>query len=262
VSDVDLQQALRALGCRLEAEPGPDLAAGVLARIAAPAPVRPPARRRRLPAPGRLRTVLVAAALLLLAAAVAFAASRTVRGWLLGHGADVRRTATLPPATTARDVPALGLGTPVTPAAAARALGRPLPASPQLGPPAAVLLARTAAGPAVTLVWPPSRTLPAAPAVPAVGALLTIGPEGTGDDAIFVAKSLTRSTSAEFVTIPQVGDGVFIGGAPHAVRLFDGRSIGFRLAANVLLYAAGTRLVRLEGAFTRDTAIALATSIR
>jgi hypothetical protein len=256
MSDADLQQALRALGSRLEAAPEPDLAHGVLARIAAPATVR------ELPPRRRLRTVLLAAALVVLAAAVAFAASHTVRGWLLGHGADVRRTATLPPATTARTLPALGLGTPVTPAVAARALGRPLPRSGRLGAPAEILLDQTVAGPAVTLVWAPTRGLPAARAVPAVGALLTIGPEGTGDDAIFVAKSLTSSTAAAFVSIPGVGDGVFISGAPHAMRLFDGRSIGFRLAANVLLWADGTRLARLEGGFSRDAAIAIAASVR
>jgi hypothetical protein len=256
MTDVDLQQALRALGSRLEAAPEPDIASAVLARISAPTRVRP------LPPRRRLRTALVAAALLLLAAAVAFAASRTVRGWLLGHGADVRRTATLPPATIARDLPALGLGAPVSQAVAERALGRALPVSPRLGAPAAVLLARTTGGPVVTLVWAPARGLPAAPAVPAVGALVTIGPEGTGDDAFIVAKSLGSSTTATFVTIPRVGDGVFIAGAPHAVRLFDGRSLGFRLAANVLLWADGTRLVRLEGALSRDAAIAIAASLR
>jgi hypothetical protein len=255
MTDLDLQQALRALGARLEAEPGIDFSSAVLARIGSTAPH---AARPRRP----LRMVLVGVAVALLAAAVAVAASQTVRGWLRDHGVDVSSGERLAPSTTATDLPGLGFGTPVTAAEAERVLGRPLPISDRLGAPAALLLERAAGGEVVTLVWRPAPRLPASPVLPAVGALLTVGPPGTGNDAIIIAKSLTPTSAAQFAEITQLGPAVWIAGTPHAVRLFDGRSIGFRLAANALLWDRDSRLVRFESALSRDDAIAVAESVR
>ncbi len=255
MTDLDLQQALRALGARLEAEPEIDIAPVVLARIGTTTP-----RRARVRRP--LRMALVGVAIALLAAAVAVAASPTVRGWLRDHGVDVERSRHLAPSTTATDVPALGFGTPVTAAEAEGALGRPLPTSDRLGEPATVLRDRTPAGDVVTLVWRAGPGLPATPVLPAVGALLTVGPPGTGNDAIIIAKSLTPASPAQFLEIPGVGSAVWIAGAPHAVRLFDGRSIGFRLAANALLWSDDSRLLRLESALPRPAAMAVAASVR
>jgi hypothetical protein len=255
MTDLDLQWALRALGVRLEAEPQVDLAAAVLARIGV-AESRP-ARSRR-----SLRTVLVAMAIALLAAVAALGASQSVRDWLGDHGAVLGRSERPVPSITARSLSSLGLGTRVSPEEAERALGRTLPAGARLGTPAAVLLDRTPGGAVVTLVWRPSPGLPAAAVLPSVGALLTIGPPGTGDDAIILAKSLTPSSRAQFVEVPRLGPAVWIAGAPHAVRLVEGRSIGFRLAANALLWSIDARLVRLEGALSRDAAIAVAASVR
>jgi hypothetical protein len=254
MTDLDLQQALRALGTRLEAEPEVDLAPVVLARIG---PARRRAWRQR-----PLRMALAGIAIALIAAAVAVAASPTVRGWLSDHGVEVGRSGRPVPSITAADLPALGLGRSVTAAEAESALGRPLPTSDRLGQPATVLLDQTLAGDVVTLVWRPGPGLPPTPVLPDVGALLTLGPPGTGDEAIIVAKSLTPRSTAQFVDILELGPAVWIAGAPHAVRLFDGRSIRFRLAANVLLWDVDSRLVRLEGALSRDDAIAVAESVR
>ena len=255
MTDIDFPQALRALGTRLEAEPDVDLAQAVLARIGPTTPQ--PARTRR-----PLRIALVGVAIGLLAAAVAVAASQTVRVWLRDHGVDVERSRSLAPSTTAADLAALGLGRPVTPATAKDALGQRLPTSDRLGAPTTVLLDRTSAGEVVTLVWRPGPALPATPVLPDVGALLTVGPPGTGDEAIIIGKSLTPRSSSQFVEIPQLGSAVWIAGAPHAVRLFDGRTVGFRLAANALVWSDDSRLVRLESALPRSAAIAVAASLR
>jgi hypothetical protein len=59
---------------------------------------------------------------------------------------------------------------------------------------------------------------------------------------------------------------VWIAGAPHEVfyRGPNGQILpgSVRLAANVLLVERGRRLIRLEGAFGRRTAIAIARSLR
>jgi hypothetical protein len=255
MSDLDLQQALRALGARLEAEPEIDIAPVVLARIGATAPR---AARPRQP----LRIVVVGLAIALLATAVAVATSQTVRGWLREHGVDVSRSDSPVPRATAGDLRSLGLGTPVTGAEAEGALGQPLPTSDRLGAPTTVLLDKTSAGDVVTLVWRPGPALPATPVLPDIGALLTVGPPDTGDEAIIIGKSLTPRSSPQFVEIPRLGSAVWIAGAPHAVRLFDGRSVGFRMAANALLWSDDSRLVRLESALSRTAAIAVAASLQ
>jgi hypothetical protein len=197
---------------------------------------------------------------LLLAAAVAVAASDRVRDFLFGAGVRVERVATLPVTTTAPPPPsgptpfaALGLGRPVTAAAAARALGRSVPATGLLGPPDAIFRAETADGPAVTLAWQPADPV-----------LLTVVPAHDENDPFLIGKELTQQTTAEFVNLPGGGEGVFLSGAPHAVTLFDGRQVRFRLAEDVLLWRPpGTdRVYRLEGRFDRARAIQLAGSLR
>jgi hypothetical protein len=255
MSDRDVALALRALGRRLDAEPVPDLAPVVLSRlgsVAAP--------------PRRWRPLVLAIAVLLLAAAVAVAASDRVRDFLFGAGVSVERVATLPVATTASapttapkppakpaSFASLGLGRPVAAAAASSALGIPLPATGLLGPPDAVFRAETADGPAITLAWQPADPV-----------LLTVVPAHDENDPFLIGKQLTEQTTADFVQLPGGGEGVFISGAPHAVTLFDGRQVRFRLAEDVLLWRpSGTeRVYRLEGRFDQARAVQLATSVR
>jgi hypothetical protein len=135
-------------------------------------------------------------------------------------------------------------------AAAVAALGMPLPASAELGAPVAIYRAGTPDGDAVTLAWQPADPV-----------LLTVVPAHDENDPFLLGKSLTSATTVDFVTLPGGGEGIYISGAPHAVTLFDGREVQFRLAKDVLLWRAeGNRVFRLEGSFDRARAVALATS--
>jgi hypothetical protein len=248
----DVELALAGLGQRLEAEAlAPDLVEAVLARLDAPTPLR-----RRRP----WRPVLLAAAVLALLAAGALAASpglrADLRSWLEGSRIEVRTDTVLPPATIPRSVPDLGLGVQTPPAEAATRLG--LPRLPQpFGPPDAVLVDQ---GPVVTAVWLPGHGLPPVRAVPAVGALLTMLPLAPMSDPMVLGKVLGGGTDVSFVALPgAAGDeGVWIAGAPHAVQLFDGSTLRFRLAANVLVWRVGLVVYRLESALGQDAAISAA----
>jgi hypothetical protein len=245
VSDHDLTLALRALGRRLDAEPVADVVPVVLARIAEPEP----ARRRRV------RPLVLAFVVLLLLAATAVAASDRLREWLQGSSVKIERVETLPPTVSTAATPpgstasfaGLGLGTPVDAAAAETALGAPLPASAELGPPAAIYRAATPDGDAITLAWQPADPV-----------LLTVVPAHDENDPFLIGKSLTSGTTVEYVSLPGVGEGVYLSGAPHAVTLFDGREVQFRLAKDVVLWRPqGDRVYRLEGSFDQARARAL-----
>jgi hypothetical protein len=245
VSEQELTLALRALGRRLDAEPVPDVAPVVLARITEPAPRR------------RVRPFVLAFVVLLAIAATAVAASDDLRRWLRGSGVDIQRVETLPPVagtpppgTGASAFAGLGLGTRVSAAAAASALGIPLPASAELGAPTAIYRADTADGPAITLAWTPEHPV-----------LLTVVPAHDENDPFLIGKSLTSGSRADYVSLDNGTGGVYISGAPHAVTLFDGREVRFRLAQDVLLWRpSGSRVYRLEGTFDAARGRALATS--
>jgi hypothetical protein len=254
MTEHELQAALLALGRRLDVgEVDAGLVARVVERLPAVAP-SPDNRRGRW-----MRPALVAAALLLLGAATAVAASDTVRSWLHASGIDAKPVATLPATVSTRTIADLGAGSPVGAASAGSVLGHPVPQSSTLGRPAAIL-ARTTGEPLVTLVWRSAAGLPAGATAPAIGALLTIAPRRDPDAGVFLAKALGGKTHVEFVTIPGLGDAAWIAGAPHAVTLFDGRTIIFRLAANVLVWSDGGDVLRFESALDREAAIAVAAS--
>lgn len=247
-----LEQALRALGMRLEDEPVGDIAAAIAGRLTA-APQRGTRRRSR----ARRRALALSLAALLIAAATAFASSAAVRhqarAWLraVGIGTSVSPRAGKAPVVS---LAGAGLGAPISAADAARRLGlRTLPHP--FGRPGRVF----AAGQAVTLTWPPRRGLPPS-AVRAVGALLTIENRATAADPFLLGKALSSANTVEFVGVPgaDYGQGVWIAGAPHSVRTFDGRRVRFRLAANALLWRTGPRVYRLEGNFSRPVALAAA----
>jgi hypothetical protein len=158
-------------------------------------------------------------------------------------------TAATPPGSTA-SFAGLGLGTPVDAAAAETALGAPLPASAELGPPAAIYRAATPDGDAITLAWQPADPV-----------LLTVVPAHDENDPFLIGKSLTSGTTVEYVSLPGVGEGVYLSGAPHAVTLFDGREVQFRLAQDVLLWRPESdHVYRLEGSFDAARARTLAGS--
>jgi hypothetical protein len=125
-----------------------------------------------------------------------------------------------------------------------------VPASALLGPPAAIYRAATADGDAITLAWTPADPV-----------LLTVVPAHDDNDPFLIGKSLTAATTVEYVSLGAGREGLYISGAPHAVTLFDGREMRFRLAKDVLLWRPeGNRVYRLEGAFSRDRALELAAS--
>jgi hypothetical protein len=255
MSEQELTLALRALGRRLDAEPVADVAPAVLVRIAGEVPAR-----------RRLRPVVLAFVALLLIAATAVAASDDLRRWLRGSGVDIQRVEILPPVVTVPETTAttsgtttapvaasfagLGLGTRVDAAAAEKALGIPLPVSSELGPPAAIFSADTADGPAVTLAWTPADPV-----------LLTVVPAHDENDPFLIGKALTSASSVDYLTLSDGREGIYISGAPHAVTMFDGRKVQFRLAQDVLLWRpTGPRVYRLEGTFDRARALALESS--
>jgi len=254
MSEQELTLALRALGRRLDAEPVADVAPVVLARIAEEAPSR-----------RRLRPLVLAFVALLLIAATAVAASDDLRRWLRGSGVDIQRVETLPPVVTvpattattpgrttapAASFAGLGLGKRIDAAAAEKALGIPLPVSSELGPPAAIFSADTADGPAITLAWTPADPV-----------LLTVVPAHDENDPFLIGKALTQASSVDTPTLSDGRTAVYISGAPHAVTMFDGRKVEFRLAQDVLLWRpAGPRVFRLEGTFDQARAVALAAS--
>ena len=246
----DLEQALRALGSRLELEPTPDVGLAVAARLAAPSSMRRPARR----------SLVLVLALIAVAAGSAFAASSSLRGQARSWLRSVGIATTVDPSPPPVDSVALGqarLGRRLTLAAAATDVRRDAP-PPAFGPPGAAY----ASGSTVTFVWPPGHGLPAT-SVRGVGALLSIttAAGAAGDNApVILAKTLSASARVTFLRLPGADDdqAVWIAGAPHAVSGFDGSVIRFRLAANVLVWQRQGRTYRLEGSFGRPAAVAAA----
>ncbi len=174
--------------------------------------------------------LILALAALLVVAATAVAASDRLREALFGAGVEIRRVETLPRVDTAPG--------PVIPAPTL------LPVSVTLGPPESV---RDEGAGTYALLWQRDDPI-----------LLTVTPRL--DDMPVIGKLLAGTTSVEVVTIAGIGDAIWIAGAPHVVTFPGGRVERFRLAQNVLIWSDGERTYRLEGAFERAAASALAAS--
>jgi hypothetical protein len=259
----ELDRMLMRLGEQLDWPDTPDLAASVMHRLDAPAG-RPRGRRTGLLWPSGLRRslALAAVALLLLAGSV-FAAAPGVRDAVLDflglQGATVERREKLPTPPAERP---LDLGTRVTLADVTERLGfAPLvPAA--LGEPDGVYLRRGLPGGELSLTYRARPGLPRARST-RLGALLS---EFRGDlSPEYLAKMVGPDTTTARLRI----DGepaIWIEGAPHffLYRTPDGEVVEstLRIAQNVLLLERGRLLVRLEGAFDRDRAIAIARSLR
>jgi hypothetical protein len=203
-----LEQALRALGMRLEDEPTPDIASAIAGRLAAT-----PQARTRHRSRARRRVLALCLVALLAAAATAVASSSAVRHqarvWLraVGIGTSVSERAGTAPVVS---LAGAGLGAPISATDAARRLClRTLPHP--FGRPVAVF----ATGQAVTLAWPARNGLPPT-GVRAVGALLTIENRATAADPFLLGKVLSSANTVEFVRLPGADDdqAVWIAGAP------------------------------------------------
>jgi hypothetical protein len=263
----ELERMLNQLGRELEYPPTPDLAAAVTERMrgGAPAPPgeRPRARRRLLPPAGFRRALVIAVVAMLVLAGTVLAAAPGVRDAVFEffglQGATVERTATLPTPPPERP---LDLGRRTTLAAAADRLAFvPLvPADP--GDPDSVYTSEAIRGGELSLAYRPRPGLPRAPTT-RLGLLVT---EFRGDfHPDFVGKLAGPDTRIERLRV----DGrpaIWIEGAEHFFffRDEDGNIIEreLRVAQNVLLVERGRVLVRLEGAFGRQRAVAVARSLR
>jgi hypothetical protein len=255
----ELERMLRAVGGELEYPPTPDLATAVASRLA-PEPARRP---RLLPAAGLRRALALALVALLVLASAVVAAVPSARDALLElfglPGATVERRARLPDSPGLRP---LELGRRVALDEAADSLGfTPLtPAA--LGPPGAAYVRRSVPGGELSLAYRPGPGLPEATTT-RLG--LLIG-EFRGDLAPeYAGKVAGEATRVERLEV-EGRRALWIEGAPHFFfyrppdRAFAQHEL--RLAANVLLLERGPLLVRMEGAFDRGRALALARSLR
>jgi hypothetical protein len=275
----ELERTLTQLGRELEYPPTPDLAAAVAGRLRAdgaaePAEERPRVRRRLLLPPGGLRRALVLAlvAMLLLAGTVV-AAVPSVRDAVLEffglQGATVERTTTLPAPPAERPLD-LGRRTSLV-AASDRLTFVPLvPADP--GEPDAVYTSGATRGGELALAYRSGRGLPRTAttrlglpraSTTRLGLLVT---EFRGDlHPDFVGKLAGPGTRIERLRV-DARPAIWIEGAQHFFFYRDehGNIVEreLRLAQNVLLVEYGRVLVRLEGAFDRQRAIAIARSLR
>ena len=254
----ELEGMLRAVGRELDYPPTPDLTPAVVRRLE-----KRKSPRRLLPPAGFRRALALALIALLVLAGAVVAAVPSARDAVLElfglQGATVERRADLPDPP---DLRPLDLGRRVEPDQAARDLGfTPLtPAA--LGPPDAAYVRRGVPGGELSLVYRPRPGLPEA-ATTRLGLLIS---EFRGDLAPeYAGKVAGEATSIE----PLKLDGhraLWIEGAPHFFfyrppgRAFAQHEL--RLAANVLLLERGPLLIRLEGAFGREQAVALARSLR
>jgi hypothetical protein len=264
----ELERMLTQLGREIEYPPTPDLAAAVAGRLrpgvtATPPEGRPRARRRLLPSAGFRRALVLALVALLLLAGTVLAAVPGVRDAVLElvglQGATVERTATLPAPPPERP---LDLGRRTTLAAAPDRLAFvPLvPADP--GRPDSVYTSDAPKGGEISLAYRPRPGIPRA-STTRLGLLVT---EFRGDfHPDLVGKLAGPGTRIERLRV----DGrpaIWIEGAPHFFfyRDEDGNIVErqLRVAQNVLLVEHGNVLVRLEGAFDRERAIAMARSLR
>lgn len=257
----ELERALEGLGRELELPRTPPLAAAVTQRLREQSTDGARPRRRLLPRVlPRLVLAALVALLLLAGAAAAFPGARhAVLDFLGLRGATVERSERRPPGPLRSDAV---LGRRVTLAAARSAVAFETLVPSVAGRPARVYVSRRARGGALLLAYRPRRGLPA-PGKTRIGLLVT---EFRGDvDPVFANKVAGQGTHVERLRL--AGErAIWLEGAPHFFfyRRPDGSFADdtLRLAHNVLLLERGPLLIRLEGAMTKERAIAIARSLR
>lgn len=260
----ELERLLTQLGRELDYPPTPDLAGAVVSRVhgVEPGPAKA-VRPRLLPPAGLRRALALALVALLLLAGTVLAAAPGVRDAVLEffglQGATVERVETLPtpPAQQRLD---LGGRTTLEQAPDRLAFEPLVPTD--LGDPDFVYTREPPSGGELSLAYRPRPGLPRARTTP-YGLLVS---EFRGDiHPDLVGKLAGPSTRIERLRI----DGrpaVWIEGAQHFFFYRDpnGNVVEgeLRLAQNVLLLERGRLLVRFEGAFDRERAVAIARSLR
>jgi hypothetical protein len=284
----DLERALRDLGTRLAHPPTPDLATRVRARLTAESPRRRPFWAdlfvlRRVAVALILVVGLLGGLLALWPEVRTAVADRLgLRGVTIFHVPAVPTPpAATPPltATPAASLPAsspppssptplpaglrlsLGQRVPLTEAQARAGFPVLLPKTPRLGQPDEIYYGEPPLGGQVALVYHARPGLPPAGGT-GVGLLLTMF---RGDlDPRFYGKAAGPGTRIEELTIGGERT-VWLEGQPHLFiyRNSAGQIVDetVRLAGNVLLWERGDLTLRLEAAFSRDEALAIAASL-
>ena len=257
----ELERMLSRLGEELAWPATADLTANVMSRLDEPA--RRPARRPFAGLVGLRRSLALATVALLLLAGTVFAAAPGVRDAVLDffglQGATVERRETLPTPPPERP---LDLGTRMSLDEATNRLGF-APLVPQaLGEPDGVYVREGLPGGELSLAYRPRPGLPRARST-RLGALVG---EFRGDlSPEFLGKVVGPGTTVEQLTVD--GDrAIWIEGAPHFLLYRDPAGAivesSMRIAQNTLLLERGALLVRLEGGFDRERALAIARSLR
>jgi len=273
-SDAALAAELREVGRHLDVPPAPELRAAVRARLAEPPPPSPHLLRRLGAAvagwPGRwavatwpVRAVAVAAALAVLTGSAAAASPRARAAIADFFSIGPIRVHSGPPPTPVAPSPVRGLGelppgtrTATLAEAQARAPFRiGIPGA--LGPPDEVLIAEDRPGFAVALRYGPGPGRP-----PAHGSAVAVELDAVAGTVGFAEKFLS-DVAAERV---DVGDAGWWISAPHVLVYVgpDGSTHVQqpRLAERTLIWQRGGVTYRLEGAFIKEQALAVARSLR
>jgi hypothetical protein len=227
-----LEQQLLRLGQELEYPPEPDVAPAVLVRL------------DRRPFPWR-RAAAVALAVFAVASAAAFAvppARTTILRWFHLRGVTVELVETLPPAVERSQ--AGGLGRPLAPDAAARAVGFELELPPGARPRRVYVLDGALAS---VVLRTEGRPL-----------LLSEYRSGNFD---LLKKSASGKSVIEQVLV-NGEPGLWLEGGPHTLTYFNPRG-EFRqrtvkIRGNVLLWIHGPLTLRLEGRLTKGETLRIA----
>jgi hypothetical protein len=269
-SKADIERELQDLARALNT-PAPDYSDRVLRALAAdsqkPAPVthRPPGR---ILSP-RARRILVAAIAFLIAVAVTIAvpgSRRALASWFGFAGIEIRH-APIRPSPPPAGLPAplhAGAKVTLTDARAAMAGQLQLPAG--LPAPTAVYLRRDRAAVVVTLAY---RTAPHLHPTADTGYALILTEIANAGHPLF-EKILGTNTSAIVVTVAR-HPGVFIKGPQEIITKDPSRpsqgqpavhAVAARSSANTIIWSGKSITYRLEGDFSRQAAVALASTIR
>ncbi len=254
----ELEQELELLGRELRYPSTPALAPAVARGLGAARPARAPAWRR---SPRRMLAIAVVIVLLLAGAALAAvpSARHAVLDLFGLRSVTVERVPTTPAAPVS---PRLDLGERTSLAGARGKLDFAPLIPARLREPQAVFVRRPPAGGELSLLYGPR---PGLPRTRFTGVGLLVG-EFRGDlEPALLGKVVGPGTRVERLLVGG-HRAAWIAGAPHEFfYLGPGgrpRAATVRLAANVLLLERGRRLIRLEGAFGRRAAIAIARSLR
>jgi|SRR5215475_11271929 len=264
-SRVEIEGALRQLAASIDTPPAPDYAELVIPRLEREATAR--FHPQRFPAARGAKRVLLAAAIILIMAGVLAAVPDTrhaIASWFSFSGIKIHsepgRSSLTPPTTPAP----LAAGRQVTLSAAQDAAADRIELPAELPAPTQTFLYRDGSALVVTLAY---RSTPSLNPTPETGYALVVTEIFNAGQPIF-EKILFTGATAERVDI-RGEPGVFIHGPQEILNLdraiHDPDSVHEvppRASANTLIWNDNTATYRLEGAFTRDAAVSLASSFR